>query len=589
MTFWQSVIFFRHYSATPFRQFATLLFAFVGSSLTEGIGILLLVPLLQLLQDGGSQGSVSRIVSELFHALGLSIDAPSLLTLFLVLIAAKNLAQLQKERQAAVLQHQVVDNLRHACFGALLKAEWRWLSTRKKSDYANFLLTDINRIGLVFHFSLQLLAVIVTALIYLGAAFLLSWPMSLLALVSGALGFIALRGQRRQALLLGQALGRANSAIQGTVQESLAGMRLAKILGGESRFFAEFQRATTALRLQQTASVAANSRARALTQILWACLLALYLYLGLAVLATPLAEVMALVLLFGRLIPLFTSAMQMQHHLLHALPALSEVQQLLKHCGFYAEPVGQEELALSLNRELELQGVTVRYLDRRHAALDSLSFTVKARTTTAVLGASGAGKSTLADVLMGLLSPDSGTLRVDGREIAGPVRIAWRRAVAYVPQDCFLFHDTIRANLLWACPEADEADLHQALQRAAADFVFGLPGGLATVVGDGGMQLSGGERQRLALARALLQRPALLILDEATSALDLESEAKVTRAIESLRGELTVLLIGHRLAALEHADQVIRLERGRVQACGTWQTLNIKTEINHGLAGRDPQ
>ena len=142
--------------------------------------------------------------------------------------------------------------------------------------------------------------------------------------------------------------------------------------------------------------------------------------------------------------------------------------------------------------------------------------------------------------------------------------------MAYVPQDAFLFHDSIRNNLLWGRPNACEEDLLHALELAAADFVLDLPQGLDTVVGDNGVRFSGGERQRIALARALLKRPSLLILDEATSALDTENEARIRSAIEKLHGGLTVVIIGHRLSTLEHADQVILLDAGRISAQGTW-------------------
>ncbi len=198
-----------------------------------------------------------------------------------------------------------------------------------------------------------------------------------------------------------------------------------------------------------------------------------------------------------------------------------------------------------------------------------------ARTTLAVIGASGSGKSTLADIVMGLLVPDSGTLSVDGRAVCGAGRIGWRRAVAYVPQEVFLFHDSIRANLAWGLDDAgnsgaNEAAMADALRSAAADFVFALPHGLDTIVGDGGVRLSGGERQRIALARALLRRPSLLILDEATSALDIENELRIRDAIEQLHGRLTVIVIGHRLPTLDHADQVIRMSEGRIVARGSW-------------------
>jgi len=181
-------------------------------------------------------------------------------------------------------------------------------------------------------------------------------------------------------------------------------------------------------------------------------------------------------------------------------------------CEAAAEPADapqtHAELTLAVRQAIELRGVGVSYAQRHRPAVDQLDLTLPARTTTAIMGHSGAGKSTLADLLMGLLEPQQGEIRVDGVPISGGLRKQWRRQVAYVPQECFLFHDSIRNNLTWGAEQATEADLRLALQRAAADFVFDLPQGLDTVVGDGGVRLSGGERQRLALARALLKRPA---------------------------------------------------------------------------------
>jgi ATP-binding cassette subfamily C protein len=308
-------------------------------------------------------------------------------------------------------------------------------------------------------------------------------------------------------------------------------------------------------------------------------LLAGYLYVGLRVWQTPVPELLTLVLVFGRLIPMFASAQQHHHHWLHALPAIQETDRLLTECHLAAEPTGPADFSpWPVTQAICLERIGVRYSDRDRPALDTVSVCFPARTTTAIMGASGAGKSTLADVLTGLLAPDEGVLRVDGRAVDGAERRHWRHAVAYVPQEVFLFHDSIRNNLLWGRPTSSEDDLRQALERAAADFVFELPLGLDTMVGDGGVRLSGGERQRLALARALLKRPSLLILDEATSALDMDNEARVREAIENLHGNLVVVVIGHRLPTLEHADQVLLLAEGCVAAQGTWAEVNACRE-----------
>ena len=153
---------------------------------------------------------------------------------------------------------------------------------------------------------------------------------------------------------------------------------------------------------------------------------------------------------------------------------------------------------------------------------------------------------------------------------------AWKRQLGYVSQDTFVFHDTVRANLSWANPEATEHDMAEALRAARAEFVFDLENGLETVLGDRGVRLSGGERQRLALARALLRRPQLLVMDEATSALDLENEMGILDAIERLRGHVTTLLITHRLSAVRRADHIYVVEDGRIVESGTWDALTSR-------------
>jgi ATP-binding cassette subfamily C protein len=179
-------------------------------------------------------------------------------------------------------------------------------------------------------------------------------------------------------------------------------------------------------------------------------------------------------------------------------------------------------------------------------------------------GDSGAGKSTLADLMVGLLTPTAGDILLGDQPLTNDRLATWRDRLAYVSQDPFLFHDTIRANLLWgAAAGAQEADLWQALARTGAEaMVRGLPGGLDTVVGERGLLVSGGERQRLALARALLRRPDLLILDEATNAIDLAAEADILAALRALEPRPTILLIAHRRESFQACDAVLRLEAG---------------------------
>ena len=561
------------------RLFALML----AGGLTDGVGVLLLVPLLELAQAGTTPASgAGATLLAAAGRLGIAPAIGPLLACFVGLVVLRSLVQVARDREGARLEHGVVDRLRERCFRALMAAEWRWLAQRRESDHAAQLLGEVSRVGVGLHFALTLLASAVTIAAYLAAAAALSWRMTGLAVLGAAAAFALLGGLRRRAIEVGEALGRANRALQRDVQESLAGIRLAKILGQEQRHVEHLMSTVEDLRLQQQRFLAGSGLSTASLQVGGAALLVAYLYAGLRYGHAPLSAMLTLVVVFGRLLPLCVQAQTALYQCLNALPALEATGRLLEECRLSAEPaVVPRSTAPVVRGSLTLDRVTVRHAGRDRPALADVSITFAARTTTAVIGASGAGKSTLADVLMGLLPPDAGALRLDGVAVEGERRMAWRHAVSYVPQETFLFHDTIRNNLRWAAPDADDAALRAALQRACADFVFELPEQLDTVVGDRGSRLSGGERQRLALARALLSRPALLILDEATSALDVENERRVREAIEGLHGDLTVVLIGHRLPTLEHADQVVVLDGGRLVAQGGWR------EVREALANAD--
>ncbi|MET0547897.1 MAG: ABC transporter ATP-binding protein [Xanthomonas sp.] len=544
---------------------------------SEGIGVLLLVPLLGALQGGavGGGGAIAHAIGQAVGALGLPPGAPlPLLALFCALVLLRNAIQYARERAASHLQQDVAERLREASFAALLEAQWRWLVAQRSSDHASLMLTEVERVGVGLGHALLMLASLATAAVYLLAAFVLAGTLALATVVAGALLLVLLLGRRRRVLRLGATLTQARQRLHAGMHDSLAGLRLAKILGAEARYRAVVNRDATAVRDLQVRFASGLALSKALLHSAAAVLLAAYVLLGLQVWHMPLAELLILVVMFARLLPLLTVAQQQQQYWLHTAPAFLEVERQLAQARAWSEPaLPPRAVDWQVQTQIALRDVQVRHAGREVPALQQLSLVLPARTTTAIVGASGAGKSTLADVLCGLLGPDQGVLEIDGIALDAHARRSWRHAVAYVSQETFLFNDSIRNNLLLAAPHADAATLRLALEQASAQFVHALPQGWDTVIGDRGMRLSGGERQRLALARALLQRPALLILDEATSALDHDNETRIRAAIERLHGDLTVVVIGHRLALLERADQVVVLEQGRVRAQGRWHEV----------------
>jgi ABC-type multidrug transport system fused ATPase/permease subunit len=225
-----------------------------------------------------------------------------------------------------------------------------------------------------------------------------------------------------------------------------------------------------------------------------------------------------------------------------------------------------------LKRRLELSGIRYSYPGTERSALRGLDLTIEANTTIGIVGGTGAGKTTLVDIMLGLLDPAEGSMRVDGEVITPETRRSWQKTLGYVPQTIFLSDGTVAENIAFGHPpdQIDRAAVERAARIAALhDFVTTeLPNGYDTTVGERGVRLSGGQRQRVGIARALYHDPAMLILDEATSALDNLTERAVMEAVHNIAGQKTIVMIAHRLSTVRNCDRIFVLRDGRVAASG---------------------
>lgn len=550
--------------AVPRGPLGLVLLLALAGSLTEGLGVMLLVPLLGLVGAGGSEaaGVLARwpAPARLVHEAGL----PLVLVLFVGLLALR--AALVQGRTAAEqgLQLTLADTLRRATFRALLGADWLWLSQLRQARVVGTVISAVDRVTLGLQHVQSLFAAMLTLAIMLGAAVLID-PLPAMALGAGGLLVLAIHAAlRRQARRDGDRASRAWEDYHGFYLERLANLRLIRSFGAEPRELVRAADVGEALRRVRLSFVRGLGLGSFALQVGAGAVLAATVWLAVTRWGSSALTLLPLVAISARAVPLLTVVQSSLQNLTHDRPALADLGRCHRESARHAEPAAGGAPLPQAWRELRLEGLGLAYPGRAEPALADVTLAIAAGSTVHLAGRSGAGKSSLADLLAGLVSPTSGRVLVDDVGIGPGERRGWRGRVAYVQQEPVLFHATIRDNLLWAAPDAGEAELGQALRDAAAGFVLDLPRGLDTVVGERGASLSGGERQRIVLARGLLRRPELLILDEVTSALDAASEAEVTRAVAGLRGRMTVVIIGHRGALAELAERRVVLDGGRV-------------------------
>src|SRR5271156_2263625 len=556
------------------------------TSLTEGLGVALLFPILQVagfnLANQGHVGHYTGEVRDLLFLSGLrpSLWLATLLLIFMLLMALRSLFS----RVQSVLTFRTALGyelaLSQRLYQAIINADWLFLVRRRASDFTHALTAELARVATCTYLFIGAIANAILALVYIALALKLSAGMTSLVLAAGAVLLLVSRRWMRAVHQGGSAVSESVSEVYSAATEHLQNLKAMKFYDAQTSDLAMFSSLQNSALQQSLLNTRSQAAAAFWFEAGSLIVLGGIIFASLQILNVAPASILLLLAVFTRLFPRLTAGQAQLQAFLTELPAFENLMSIYHECVANAEVPGAAgpgpQPDLSPAHEIRLEHVGFRYEPDRPLVLDDLSLTIAAGRVTAIVGSSGAGKSTVADLINGLLAPISGQVLVDGVELTPQTARAWRRHVGYVAQDTVLFHDTVRNNLRWANPDASEKDMRESLGLAAAEFVFELPQGLDTTVGDRGMLLSHGQRQRIALARALLRKPGLLILDEATSSLDFDNEKRILDAIERLQGRATVLLIAHRVSAIQRAEIIYVIENGRVAESGDWQSLSNK-------------
>jgi len=540
----------------------------VLAALSEGLSITLFIPLVQN-QMGTQTGGGTGRLTALFQAIpsehrllwiGFSI--------FLCMVLKNVLGygySLLFQSVNALIGHR----LRCGILRQLLSVSQSYLDSHDSGKLINVLATETWRVSSACTFLASVVISVCIILIFSILLLLISWKLTLITGCSVLLISQIIRYLTRQRKRIGIQGTEANAELTQRMIETLHGMKLIRAYGRESHEQARFDMASRAVSKAFFKLDRISGLVHPVSEILTVALL-LGILLTTAMLAPgQMAVSLAFLLLLYRLQPRIKQ-LDVDRVALDSLSgAIEEVRNLLDESDKPYLRSGTR-MAASIDKGIIFDNVSLRYNSGKGAALKHVTCSINIGETTAFVGPSGAGKSSLINLICRFYDPSAGHLLIDGVPLPEFDLAWWRNQISVVSQEVYLFNASVAENIAYGKLDATREELVEAARKAhALEFIEELPDGFGTILGDRGIRLSGGQRQRLALARAFIRDPQILILDEATNSLDLISEGVVQDALEEFGKNRTVLVIAHRISTIEHADKIIVLDSGRVVESGT--------------------
>lgn len=568
-----------------FRRFPGLLLINIALSIVvsmlNGCLILAIGPVVDFYMHPDLQG-ISRFSSAIFSVLEklhIPISLASLMIIFLCFVllttAGTILTRYTILRTKSVFTKKVMLEM----YSIFFNARWSFFTKTKQGVLWNAFTQELAYVSDSFSSIASLFAFLVQVIIPIIIPFCISWQVASISLLTAFIFCIPLLFMGKISYRVGQECSKWANLVLSYIQQNIGSAKIVLGFGNHLKSLSKVSQ----LYDKQLQAILHRQLLNDSMPNLYFPFIALVIITSLFaanIFHVPLSDVAILLLALRQVAISLGNVLSYKNLLDNFYPSYEQIEQLKKEALALPQWTGKK-IFTGFQKEILIDNVSFSYLENK-PVLKNINIEIKKGQMVALVGRSGAGKSTLTDLILGFYKPDQGKITFDDHDILDFDIISYREKIGYVPQENILFHMTIRENLLWAKENATHEEIAWACQKAhAEEFINNLPHGYDTIVGERGVRLSGGQIQRIALARALLRKPDLLILDEATSSLDSQSERFIQEAIENISEETTVVVIAHRLSTIKRADCIYVLENGIILEKGTYmQLVNQKGVFN---------
>ena len=557
-------------------HFISLLMLIFFQALLNILTVVSIAPITDLLMEKtlGNSSEITRIFHSIFFEIGSNLELIHVFVFFASVTLLNSVAAIFAEFYILKIKNDVLIHLLTDTIGNFFRAKYLFFSQGDMGVLLNSFQQEISKVGNTFGSIARLIASFLNAIIFLVLPFTLAPKLTLYFIIIAATISSPLWLLHRFSYSLGKQNTETANRMIGILHEALSAAKLIISFGRQKSTIDYYKKSIIK---HARVSVKFHTLIGAVSKMFYplgivAALSALYIsYLNNMQLSTMVMVLFSL----NRLVPVLGLILTGKTTIEGFVPSYEQLQKLNNDAKSYEVSNGGY-IFNTLENEIQLKNISFNYPERE-LTLKNINLNIGKGKLIAIIGKSGSGKSTLVDLILGLYEKNSGKILVDGKELESLDLNSYRHKIGYVPQEPQLFNSNIRENFLWSNPKATEKEIWEACKISnSKDFVNALPKKLDTVLGERGVRLSGGQRQRLALARALIRNPELLILDEATSSLDTESENLIQKSIDKLKGKTSIIIIAHRLSTIRNADYVYILDNGEIVEKGTFKTLSSR-------------